>query len=206
MADDHTLFREALCRLINEWDNCKVIIQAESGKQLIKQIDTGNLPDLVLTDLRMPDMNGYQTINAIKNKYPSIKIMVISMYESKEAIMRLLQSGAQGFVNKSADHKQLKKAIYELMHTGYYFADNAIARIFRQSLNNGDRAMLNYLREEEIFFLGHICTEKTYKQIADEMDVSERHVEYLRNSLFEKLEVKSRTTLALYAVEKGLAV
>src|SRR5258705_8265805 len=120
IADDHVLFREALCKTINEWENCKVILQASSGKQLIEQINDGSLPDIVLTDLRMPELNGYDTIKMVKKKYPQIKFMVISMYESKEAIMLLLKAGAQGFIHKTAEPIQLKKAIYEIMRNGYY--------------------------------------------------------------------------------------
>lgn len=206
MADDHALFREALCKMINEWENCKVILQASSGKQLIEHTGLNNLPDLILTDLRMPDMNGYETIQALKKKYPEIKLMAISMYESKEAIMMLLKSGAQGFINKTAEPKQLKKAIYEIMRTGYYFSDHAVARIFKHALDTGNMSLVNELNDEEIIFLKLICTEKTYKEIASEMIITERRVEYLRNSLFAQFGFQSRTVLAVQCTEKGLTV
>ena len=204
IADDHVLFREALCKTINEWENCKVILQASSGKQLIEQINDGSLPDIVLTDLRMPELNGYDTIKMVKKKYPQIKFMVISMYESKEAIMLLLKAGAQGFIHKTAEPIQLKKAIYEIMRNGYYFSDHTVARIFKQALDTGNMTMVNCLTQEELIFLKLICTEKTYKEISVEMSISERHVEYLRNSFFERFRLQSRTGLAMQSVEKGL--
>ena len=81
VADDHTMLREALSRLINTWDNCKVIVEAESGQKLIDRIDSKNLPDLIVVDLGMPGMNGYETIAALKKLYPSLKFLVISIYQ-----------------------------------------------------------------------------------------------------------------------------
>ena len=206
LVDDHNLFRECLSKIINEWDNCKVILQAQSGRQLIEKIDRNNIPDIVLTDLRMPGMNGYEVIWKLKNEYPEIKIMVISMYESRDAIMLLLKSGVQGFINKTAEPLQLRKAIYQIMANGYYFSDQTVARIFKQALDKGNMDMVNYLNEEEILFLKFVCTEKTYKEIASDMKISERHTEYLRNSLFARFGLQSRTGLALHSIENGLTV
>ena len=206
VADDHVLFCQAICRVINEWEHCKVILQAASGKQLIEQIDPNHPPDLALTDLCMPGMSGYETIRVLKKKYPAIKVMVISMYESKETLLELLKAGAEGFLHKSADERQLKKGVQEMMRTGYYFADQSIARIFKQVMDKGKLSLIKGLSDEEIVLLKFICTEKTYKEIACDMKISERHVEYLRDNLSERFGLQGRTALALHAAENGLTI
>ena len=204
LADDHTLFRESLCSLINNWENCKVILQAANGKLLIEQIDPNNLPDLVLTDLCMPELNGYETIKAIKLTYPEMKFLVLSKYECEETIMRILKSGAQGFINKKAESKQLKKAIFEMMLTGFSFANQAAARLVKQIMQHKDLQLRNDLSDKELAFLKHIATEMTYNQIAQDMAIPVRQVEYLRKTMFDRFEVQSRTSLAVQSLEKGL--
>jgi len=204
VAEDHTMLREGLCTIINDWENCKVILQAGNGKELIEQIDPKNLPDLILTDLCMPEMNGYETILTLKKIYPEIKFLVISIYQSEEAIIMMIKSGAQGFIHKTADSKQLKKAVFEMMRSGYYFPNQTAARLVRQALQNGDYKLKNNLSDKELAFLKHITTEKTYKQIAHDMCIPIRQVEYIRNLLFERFEAQSRIGLAIQSIEKGL--
>ena len=84
MAEDHSLIRESLCAIIDTWENCKVVIQAANGRQLLESLQAKNLPDLALIDLAMPVMNGYETIKAVKEKFPEIRLMAISLYYSEE--------------------------------------------------------------------------------------------------------------------------
>lgn len=206
MADDHSLIRESLCTIIDTWENCKVVIQAANGRQLLESLQAKNLPDLALIDLAMPVMNGYETIKAIKEKFPEIKLMAISLYYSEEMVWQLIKCGAQGFVNKTDDITRLKKAIAEMMHTGYYFSDHTASKMVKRAVQTGIFHIKNDLSEKEIVFLKFICTEKTYKEIAHEMNLAERQTEYLRSNLFERFGVNTRTGLAVVAIEKGLAL
>lgn len=206
MADDHNLFRESLCTIINSWENCKVILQAANGKQLIESLNTKNLPDLALIDLNMPVMNGYDTLKAIKEKYPAIKLMVISTYNSEEMIWQVIKCGAEGFISKDDDPSRLKKGVVEMMQTGYFFSDHSASKMVRKFMQNGKITLANSLTKKDIDFLKYLCPEKTYKEIALVMNLEERQVEYLRVSLFEKFGAKSRTGLAVKAIEKGLAI
>lgn len=206
VADDHALLRQTLCSLINTWDNCKVISEASTGKDLIDKIDPKNLPDLIIIDLGMPKLNGFDTIKILKKLHPSLKFMAISIYQGEETIIRLLKAGGTGFLHKSEDASKFRKAIYEMMHSGYYFSDQAACKLVRQLLHNKDFTIKNDLSDEEINFLKKIITEKTYLQIADEMNIPARRIEYLRKTLFEHFDVKSRTGLAVQAVEKGLTL
>lgn len=207
VADDHILFREAICAQINTWDDFKVIVQASNGRQLLDKLNSNNnLPDVALIDIEMPEMNGYETMKALKEKYPAIKLMGLSAYNSSEMVCQLIKLGARGFVNKNDDIIRLKKAITQIVQAGYFFSDHTASKMVERAIQKGTHYNKDDITDKEIIFLRLLCTEKTYKEIADDMDISERHTEYMRNSLFEKFECKSRTGLAIMAYEKGLVV
>lgn len=206
VADDHSLLRESLSAIIDTWENCKVVIQAANGRQLLEKISVKNLPTLALIDLSMPVMNGYETIKAVKEKFPEIKLMAISLYNSEEMILQLIKCGADGFVNKNDDIPHFKKAITEMMHTGYFFSDHVASKMIKKALRTGTITIKNDLSENELIFLKHLCSDKTYKEIAHEMGLAERQAEYMRVGLFEKFGAKSRTGLAVTAMNKGLTV
>jgi len=206
VADDHHLFRESLCALIDTWENCKVVIQAANGRQLLEKLHPKNLPDLVLVDLEMPEMNGYETLKAIKEKYPEIRLLVISLHYSEELVWRIIKFGAQGFVNKNDDIARLKKAIAEMIRNGYFFSDHTASKMVKKAMQTGTLTIQNDLSETDVRFLKLVSSEKTYKEIAREMKLTGRQIEYLRNNLFDRFEVCTRTGLAVIAMEKGLAV
>lgn len=206
LAEDHALLREAMCYMLNTWETCKVILQAENGKQLIERMDPNNLPDLVLIDLAMPVMNGYDTIKALKKIYPEIKFMAVSMYYSEEAILHLIQVGGNGFFHKSGDSQKFKTAVCEIMRAGFYFADQSAARLMRQVMDTGNLTFKNALSDEEFVFLAHIITKETYKEIADKMGIAVRRCEYLRKNMFEWFDVQNRIGLASCVIDKGLVV
>lgn len=204
IADDHSMFREAISIIIDSWENCKVVIQAENGRQLLDKLDPELPPDLVIVDLHMPVLNGYETITTLRQKYPLINILAISVYQSEEMIWQLIECGAQGFINKTDDILKLKKAVYEVMHSGYFFADHTASRMVKKSIDTGSIFLSNVLDAKETAFLKKVCSEKTYKEISFELGIPERKTEYLRNRLFERFGVKSRTGPALYATQKGI--
>jgi two-component system, NarL family, invasion response regulator UvrY len=206
VTDDHIMLRETLCNVIDTWENCKVILQADNGKHFMSQLDPTNLPDLVLMDLEMPEMDGYETIKAIKKIYPDIKIMVLSMYQSEEAIIRSINVGAQGFFNKSGLGQHFKNSVYEMMRTGYSFADRFASRLVKQAIETGKLTSKNDLSAEELTFLKNVITEKTYQKIADIMIITQRRTEYLRNKMFEHFDVQNRIGLATLVIKKGLVV
>lgn len=207
IAEDHTMFREELCRRMNEWENCKVILEAENGLQFLNKLNPKNLPHVALVDLRMPVMNGYQTMEMLQKKFPEIKCMVLSeIEENEEAMMLVLKAGGKGFLNKSADIGLIKRAIHELIQMGYYFSNKSVARMAKQLIETGMVELKNILSDKELMFLQNLSTEKTYKQIADDMNISVRKVEYLRVKMFERFTIKSRTALAIQSKEKGLVL
>ncbi len=206
MAEDETVLREPLCDMMNSWENCKVILQVSNGRELMEKIDPKNLPDLLLVDLKMPVMNGYETMAAVKKSYPEIKLLVLSFYNSEEVICKIINEGAHGFVAKCDDVAIFKKAIHEIMKTGFYFTDPIAARLMKQRLQTGNIVTSNSISDKEISFLKCLITNKTYKEIARNMKIPDRQVEYIRNTLFDRFEVNSRTALAVLALQKGIVL
>jgi DNA-binding NarL/FixJ family response regulator len=206
LVDDHTLLRNALASLIDEFKDCKVIFQAGNGKELIYQIKNGLIPDLVLLDLNMPELDGYDTAKWLQGNYPGIHILMLTMYDTEMAMIRLLQAGVKGFLKKDIHPSELKFAIHSAIQSGYYYSHNTtgkLVNLFRKSHDNADlkKAMLT---EMEIRFLKHACTELTYKEIAERMHLNPRAVDNLRDNLFTKLDVKSRVGLAMYSIKHGI--
>ena len=125
LADDHVLLRNALSSLIDNFENCKVIHQSSNGNELIHQIKTGERPDLVLLDLNMPDMNGYETAIHLRDHYPEINVLMLTMYDSELALIRLLQAGVKGFLKKDIHPDELRYAIHSVVQSGFYYSHNA---------------------------------------------------------------------------------
>ncbi|MBX9785567.1 MAG: response regulator transcription factor [Chitinophagaceae bacterium] len=206
IAEDHILIRQALSQTINTWENCKVIIQASNGNELLEFLNTEELPDLAIIDLSMPVLNGFDTIMYIKNIKPDIKTCALSFCNSQEVINRLIGIGANEFVDKSEDLAVLKTAINEIMKSGYYYTDRSALKLLMLLNRDKNTVMKIKFSPEEYSFLKLIATDKTYKEIAHEMHTNERHVDYLRNHFFEFYEVKSRTGLTVKIIEKGLTI
>jgi DNA-binding NarL/FixJ family response regulator len=207
LADDHILLRNALAALIDRFENCKVVIQVSNGKELATEISKDNLPDVVLLDLNMPEMNGFETATWLRDNYPTIHVLMLTMYDSELTLIRLLQAGVKGFLKKDIHPNELKYAIHSVIENGYYYSHNATGKLlnlFRISAASGSILDKNMLTEIEIKFLQLSCSELTYKEIAMEMKLNPRGVDNLRDNLFTKLEVKSRVGLAMYAIRHGL--
>ena len=205
LADDHILLRNALASLINSFGEFEVIAQAENGNEVIHQLETGNMPQLLVLDLNMPALNGYDTAKIIYEKYPQVNVLVLTMYDSELALIRLLKIGVKGFLKKDIHPLELKKALLLVADSQYYYSSANINKLTR-IINNrdGNDNQKNYLNEVEIEFLRLSSTDMTYKEIANTMNMTARKVDHFRDNLFEKLDVKSRVGLAMYAIKNGL--
>lgn len=209
LVDDHVLLRDALSPLIDNFDNCKVIGVANNGKEMIKKIETGVKPDIILLDLNMQEMDGYASAEWLKKNYPQIKILVLTMYDSEVALIRLLQTGVRGFLKKDIHPKDLQAAILAVAEEGYYYSNaitGKLASFFYKNANGRSNFDKGFLSEREIEFLRFASTDMTYKEIAGELNISARAIDGYRDALFEKLDVKSRVGLAIYAVKNGIVV
>lgn len=208
IVDDHAMFRKGLCALINLFPNYTVRLDAGNGQDFIRQLDPGNLPDIVLLDIAMPEMDGYRTASWLTEQHPEIAILALSTMDAETAIIKMIRNGAKGYVLKDAEPAELKQAFDEVLRNGYYYNELVTRKIIR-SVNqlvddkNG-LALFAKLTDRELHFLRLVCSEKPYKEIAAEMFVSERTVDGYRDALFKKLNMTTRVGLVLYAIRNGI--
>ena len=207
LADDHILLRDALANIVNGFDHCRIMLLASNGKELLEKLNPSHVPDLVILDLNMPEMDGYETAKWLRVQYPEILVLVLTMYDSEVALIQLLQAGVRGFLKKDIHPSELNFAIHAVIDTGYYYSHNATGRLVNLFRNEpGKKNFLNNITmsRNELEFLKLASTDMTYKEIARIMNLSPRTVDNYRDSLFLKLEVKSRVGLAIYAIRSGI--
>jgi len=209
IVDDHELFRKGLIALIGMFDNEYVVLfEASDGLSLQQKISPVNLPDIVLMDINMPGMDGFEAVTWLNKHYPGVNVLVISMIEREETIIRMLKLGVKGYLGKDIEPAELRKALTAIDSQGYYYTDfitgKLIHSIVQDNINSNSRPNQLRLSDREKEFLKFTCTELTYKQIADKMYLSPKTIDGYRDALFEKLNAKSRTGLALYAVKNGM--
>jgi DNA-binding NarL/FixJ family response regulator len=212
IVDDHMLCRDGLTEFINGFSEYIVIIEADNGLDLIKQLKTKDIPDIILLDINMKEMDGFETAEWLKENHPGIKILVLSMYENENAIIRMLKLGARGYVLKDIRKKELELALSSLVIKGFYYTEMITGKLIH-AINTMDEAKpgqslkdLGAMNSKEIEFLKLACTELTYKDIAEKMHLSIHTIDGYRDSLFQKLNVKSRIGLALYAIKNRIVL
>jgi DNA-binding NarL/FixJ family response regulator len=206
LVDDHVLLRNGLAELLKSIGH-EILFDANNGKDLIEKLRPDRLPDVLLLDINMPEMDGYETAQWVKAHYPEIKILALSMYDDEGSIIRMLRSGAKGYMLKDSNPKELNLAIDELMSKGYYYSElvgGKLMHMINKIDDEDDVKNLTKLSDRELDFLKYACTELTYREIADKMFVSPRTVDGYRDMLFEKLQLKTRVGLAIYAIKNGI--
>lgn len=210
LVDDHRLFRKGLISLIEMVsEDYAVIFEADNGLDLQKKIEPQNQPDIILMDINMPGMDGFESVQWLNEHYPLINVLVVSMIEKEESIVRMLKLGVKGYLSKDVEPKELGEALSSILNKGFYYTDFITGKLVHSLQNDADSnaiktAALNMMNEREKFFLQLACSELTYNEIAAKMFLSPKTIDGYRNALFEKLQVKSRVGLALYAVKHGL--
>ncbi|MFN8242776.1 MAG: response regulator transcription factor [Ferruginibacter sp.] len=207
LVDDHVLLRNGLASLVQRLGHT-VILEADNGNDFTSKLNTQQVPQLVLMDINMPEKDGYETTQWLKHNHPDIKVLALSMYDNEAAIIRMLKCGAKGYILKDSEPAELRTAIEDVMNKGFYYSElvsgkliNAINKIEDEGT---DINTVNNLNDRETDFLKYACTEMTYKEIADKMYVSPRTIDGYRDALFEKLNVKTRVGLVMFAIKNGI--
>ncbi|HEY8784774.1 MAG TPA: response regulator transcription factor [Mucilaginibacter sp.] len=201
LVDDHRLFRSGIASLISNFDGYNILFEAANGEDLIRKLSPKFKPDIILLDINMPVMNGTATAKWIRNKYPEINVIVLSMIDNAEKVLEMLKLGVKGYLLKDAEPFEFEQALQKVSQGEVYYPE-FVTRLLMDSFNQ--RIDDNLLNVREIEFLRLAATELTYKEIAEQMSVSTRTIDGYRDALFEKLRVKSRIGLVLFAIKNKL--
>jgi DNA-binding NarL/FixJ family response regulator len=192
---------------LRTYPNIKFVQEAENGQELLNGLDESQ-PDIVLMDLRMPQKDGIETTKQISKQYPDIKVLVLTMYEDERFVSHLMENGANGYLLKSADPSEIKKAIMEVMARGYYL-NNFVNRVLLKKSHARTKTIpsLNseiVLNEKEREVIRLLCMEYTAQEIAQKMDISPRTVEAIKDRLMERFGTKNTAGLVFFAVKNNL--
>lgn len=205
IADDHALFRKGLAEIISGFENVSVVHEAANGEELIDYLKNHpQKPDVCTIDINMPVMNGFDTVATISKKWPKMRMLALSMYDNEFNIIKMLRSGAHGYVLKDSEPSELERGIREVVKHGLYHSDIVTGRMLHQVQDDSEKPEVPDLSSNEIQFLKLCCTELTYRDIAEQMNVSPRTVDGYRDKLFLKLDITSRTGLVIYAIREKL--
>ncbi|MBP6431302.1 MAG: response regulator transcription factor [Ferruginibacter sp.] len=207
IADDHKIFRKGVILSMRQFDNIKFVMEAENGEDLLDKIPEAQ-PDVILCDLKMPKKDGIDTIKIITKLYPQIRVVVLTMYEDERFVGHLMDCGAAGYLLKSTEPAEIKRAVMDVMRTGFYLnpfvnkvliKKNYSKQKFNPSLNS---EMVLSDREKEVLTL--VCMEFTAAEIAAKMEISARTVEAIKDRLMERFGVKNSVGLVFFAMKNSL--
>jgi len=199
LADDHDLVRSGIKALLSTVDGVRVIAEARNGLELLQILESVK-PDVVMTDISMPGMDGITAISEIHNRFPAVKVIVLSMYDTVDFVKRAVANGACGYLMKDAPPFELEQALRSVMATGSYFSAAVAQRLLQPSEPTVDDELTT--RQVEILTL--IAQGKSAKEIAFELGLSPKTVDVHRARIMERLRLNDIASLTRYAVRKGL--
>jgi DNA-binding NarL/FixJ family response regulator len=206
ITDDQVMFRKGLISVLSEFPELKVVVEADNGKDLQQKMKR-KVPDVVLLDLEMPEMDGMETMAWLKANYPGVRVIILTMHNEEPIIAHMIENGAHGFLVKNDPIETLIDAIYSVMDTGYYF-DDRVSRALLQRLVLGEKVKPNFekvtLSDRETRVIQLICQELTNREIADKMNISVRTVEGHREAILQKIKARNTVGIVMYAIKNGI--
>lgn len=209
IAEDQSIFRNGLVRLLNEIDDFEVVLSVENGQLLLDELPKKNV-DLVLLDYRMPVMNGIETTKIIRELYPEVRIILLSLYDNPEFVEMAIENGANGYLSKDDDAEEIQRAIYSTIETGYYLNDRTNKMFIAKMMHSGHiqpRFELEdgmKLTDYEMEILDLICKEYTTAEISEMLFKSPRSIESTRSIMMQKVRARNVVGLVMYAMKNKL--
>jgi len=207
LVDDEALFRQGLKSLLLSYENINIFSEASNGKDFLEQLSQDNFPDIVLLDLQMPDMNGVELSRILTDKYPQIRIIVLSSHFSTGMVYNMLEIGVSSYLEKNSNAEIVYKTINEVSSKGFYYSSK-IQNIINQGIATKKKPRRNEFsiaitaREKEVLTM--ICEQYTNAEIAKSLFISTRTVDGHRNNLLKKFNRKNTAGLVAYAIQKEL--
>ncbi|MFD2529501.1 MULTISPECIES: response regulator transcription factor [Polaribacter] len=204
IVDDHTLLSQAIATMVNTFSKFKVLYTCKNGQELVEKFSASAkyIPDIVLMDINMPIMNGIETTDWITKNHESVNVMALSVEDEDNTILKMLKVGAIGYLLKDTEKSVLENALLEIAQNGFYHT-KTVTNLLMKSLSGNSSEEIT-LKEREITFMKHACSEMTYKEIADVMCLSPKTIDGYRDVLFTKLNVKNRVGLVMYAIKNKI--
>jgi DNA-binding NarL/FixJ family response regulator len=204
IVDDHTLLSQAIAAMVNTFDKFKVLYTCKNGQELVDKFSSSPkfIPDVVLMDINMPIMNGIETTKWISENHADVNVMALSVEDEDTTILKMLKVGAIGYLLKDTEKSVLERALVEIAENGFYHTKNVTNLLMKSLSGNGKEEI--QLKEREVTFMKHACSELTYKEIADIMCLSPKTIDGYRDVLFTKLNVKNRVGMVMYAIKNKI--
>lgn len=208
LADDHLLFREGIKAIFQDEKDMEICLEASNGEEFITSLRKAIIkPEVILLDIRMPVLDGYETAKILLEEYPEMKIIILTMHEEERHIIRMIELGVNGYLMKNASPEEVIDSIRCVMEYDYYF-NNKITNIMRKvMMYKGRRNMVHLtydLSEREKEVLALICQEYTAKEIGEKLFISFRTVEGHRKKLLSKLNVRNTAGLVVFALKNEI--
>lgn len=205
IVDDHLLFSQSLELLIKSFGDYEVIERFENGKVFIDYLQSNESAEinLILLDVNMPVLDGLSTMKWMKDNRPDLKVIALSVNDDEEIIIKMITNGAKGYLLKDTSPEIFKDAIECVIEKGFYFTELVSGMLINKVNSDPNKICL---KEKELVFIKHACTEMTYKEIASQMCLSPKTIDGYRESLFDKLEIKTRIGLVLYAIKHKIVL
>ncbi|GGI98196.1 DNA-binding response regulator [Shewanella hanedai] len=200
IVDDHSIFREGLIARLSMDDDFVVVGQAANGKEALEKVPK-LMPDIVLMDISMPEMNGMDTAEIFKDKFPDIKILVLSMHDDKEYVLSVLNHGVNGYALKDISAAEMFYALRVIYNGGIYYSRAISDLLIKSSLEPSKSTVLT-TREQTVLRL--LASGLNNKELARELDISVRTIETHRRNIKDKLAIKTSAGLVRYAIDHGL--
>lgn len=207
IADDHNIFRKGVILSLQQYKDLNFVMEAEDGEDLLNKIPD-SMPEIILCDLRMPKKDGIDACKAITKDYPSIRVIILTMYEDDRFVGHLMDSGAAGYLLKNTEPSEIYKAIMSVKNTGFYLTPFVNRILIKKNYGKSKSAPSldseSALSEREKEVLTLVAMEFTAAEIAAKMDISHRTVEAIKDRLMERFNVKNSVGLVFYAMKNHL--